>query len=612
VRDLFGPDSWVTQDLVNRNGQLAGYGWSGDRYHAYLFEGDSKTEIMPLPGQFVRESVPRRLNDAGEVVGEMSNQFGWFASFYWSKEVGTVQIGAEYQDIAAYKDVYAADINDRGEVVGQAGIQGGFYWTLTTGFKPLPNFWAYRINNAGVMIGNTPTSAGTATSDGTFTPFPFVTCCVSGGRINDAGLISGSARLITESAGEQAFLWDGSTLENISDQLQVQVGGFSYPMYLNQSGQVVGYAHQPNSEGDPLFGFFKDVGANAVPILSLVSGPFTNTIPYAINNHGLTVGLIEDRNASAVAHPLRAFAWTKSQGMIDLNTRLSNAPTGLEPWIATAVLDDGSIVAYSNTGFVLLTPTVPTPLPAPPVLGPIAAVSVVPVNGPLAVSVPFTDINVADTHAVMWMWGDGASSIGGVTESGGVGTGSGSHAFAAAGIYTLVAQVTDNTGRLSTGSRDVVVYDPSAGFVSGGGWIDSPAGAYRVEPALAGRASFGFVSKYARGATVPSGETEFRFSAAKLNFESDSYEWLVVGGARAQFKGAGTINGASGFKFLLTAIDGELLAGVKGSDRFRIKIWHNDGNGSDVVDYDNQMEVALDGGDGEGSKIIGGSIVIHK
>ena len=48
-----------------------------------------------------------------------------------------------------------------------------------------------------------------------------------------------------------------------------------------------------------------------------------------------------------------------------------------------------------------------------------------------------------------------------------------------------------------------------------------------------------------------------RSSRADLNFQSDVYDWLVVAGARAQFKGTGTINGEGNFGFMLTAIDGE-------------------------------------------------------
>ena len=89
----------------------------------------------------------------------------------------------------------------------------------------------------------------------------------------------------------------------------------------------------------------------------------------------------------------------------------------------------------------------------------------------------------------------------------------------------------DDTGA-KTQSVMAVVYDPSEGFVTGGGWIDSPTGAYTADPTLAGRAGFGFVSKYQKGATVPSGKTEFKFEAGSFYFESKAYEWLVVAGRR--------------------------------------------------------------------------------
>jgi hypothetical protein len=46
-------------------------------------------------------------------------------------------------------------------------------------------------------------------------------------------------------------------------------------------------------------------------------------------------------------------------------------------------------------------------------------------------------------------------------------------------------------------NRDVVIYDPSAGFVTGGGWFISPEGAYSQNTTLTGKANFGFISKSA-------------------------------------------------------------------------------------------------------------------
>jgi hypothetical protein len=171
----------------------------------------------------------------------------------------------------------------------------------------------------------------------------------------------------------------------------------------------------------------------------------------------------------------------------------------------------------------------------------------------------------------------------------------------ATGVYTVTASAETPLGPVSA-TWILVVYDPSAGFVTGGGWINSPAGAYAADPTLTGKATFGFVSKYQKGATVPTGNTEFQFHAAGMNFKSTSYQWLVVAGSKAMYKGSGTINGAGDYGFILSAIDG----GTKGSDMFRIKIWDKS---TGAVVYDNQM------GDSETADpttaIAGGSIVVH-
>lgn len=75
--------------------------------------------------------------------------------------------------------------------------------------------------------------------------------------------------------------------------------------------------------------------------------------------------------------------------------------------------------------------------------------------------------------------------------------------------------------------------------MTGGGWINSPAGAHAAGLLLAGKANVGFVSRYQPGATVPTGSVEFQFKPANLSFRSSSYDWLVVVSARAQFKGTG-------------------------------------------------------------------------
>ncbi|HJR34115.1 MAG TPA: PKD domain-containing protein, partial [Gemmatimonadales bacterium] len=218
----------------------------------------------------------------------------------------------------------------------------------------------------------------------------------------------------------------------------------------------------------------------------------------------------------------------------------------------------------------------------------------VPLGQSAALTASFTDGNPLDIHTASIDWDDGASASAGVVQEGaGSGLVTGHRTFTSAGVYTVGVTVSDGT---LSGSRSsamdtpayLVVYDPSGGFVTGGGWIDSPAGAClwtgcAADGGTIGKASFGFVSRYKKGTTVPSGSTEFQFHAGNLDFSSTSYQWLVVAGARAQYKGEGTIGGAGAYGFLLTAIDGALPGGG-GSDRFRIKIWNK---ASGVVVYDN-------------------------
>lgn len=175
----------------------------------------------------------------------------------------------------------------------------------------------------------------------------------------------------------------------------------------------------------------------------------------------------------------------------------------------------------------------------------------------------------------------------------------------ASGNYTLTLTLLGGGFVADPVTAMVAVYDPKAGFVTGGGWINSPAGAYTPDPNLKGKATFSFVSKYQKGAQTPTGETQFHFQARNLKFSSTSYDWLVVAGARAQYKGSGTINGAGNYGFLLTAVDGQ-VAGGGGADRFRIKITNSSGE----VVYDNNRDAADSANPTTG--LGGGSITIHK
>ncbi|MGH9839712.1 MAG: FG-GAP-like repeat-containing protein, partial [Blastocatellia bacterium] len=236
-----------------------------------------------------------------------------------------------------------------------------------------------------------------------------------------------------------------------------------------------------------------------------------------------------------------------------------------------------------------------------------ASGSVYPLGTPVNFTGAFTDAS-GGTHTATWSF-DAITQPGVVNES--AGTVSASYTFTQAGVYQVTLTVSNSCGQQGSAatigelSAMVVVYDPDGGFVTGGGWINSPAGAYVPNPTLTGKASFGFVSKYKKGNNVPEGQTEFNFNVANFKFHSTVYEWLVVAGARAQYKGSGQVNNAGDYRFILTAIDGQRPGGG-GQDKFRIRIWNNQGGG---VVYDNQMN---DPDSADPTTVLGGgSIVIQ-
>jgi PKD repeat protein len=312
----------------------------------------------------------------------------------------------------------------------------------------------------------------------------------------------------------------------------------------------------PSDEGGAVTAsaIFSDPGAS--------DGPFTCTVDYG-DGLGTVAGTISGNTCTGPAHTYADNgSYTVTIAVTDKDGGTGSAPTSQT--LKNVAPSVGAITAQ---------------------LAPVQ------VKTAITASANFADPGTLDTHTAVWDWGDESTSSGAVTHTtgaGGDGSVSGTHTYTAAGVYTITLTVTDKDSGSGTATfQFVVVYDPAGGFVTGGGWITSPAGACKLgscAESTTGKASFGFVAKYQKGATVPTGNTEFQFRAGNLNFKSASYDWLVVAGARAQYKGSGTINGQGDYGFILTAVDGQVTGGG-GVDKFRIKITDQAGN----VVYDNQM-----------------------
>jgi PKD repeat protein len=171
------------------------------------------------------------------------------------------------------------------------------------------------------------------------------------------------------------------------------------------------------------------------------------------------------------------------------------------------------------------------------------------------------------------------------------------------GIYTVTLTVTDGCNSVSE-SLVVVVYDPAAGFTTGGGWFVPDSNSFIDGVGVTdkvSKANFGFIVKYKKGADNPDGNLEFQYRAGDIDLKSSDMEWLVVQSTtKVRFKGKATINGQGPYTFKVTAEDnGEPGTG----DWFKIEIWLG------VVDTENGPQAPKHKAQGF---LGGGNIQIHQ
>jgi len=99
--------------------------------------------------------------------------------------------------------------------------------------------------------------------------------------------------------------------------------------------------------------------------------------------------------------------------------------------------------------------------------------------------------------------------------------------------------------------------------------------------------------------------TEFSLQAAHFNFHATGYQWLVVAGAQAIYKGQGMIDGHGLYDFIVSVMDGDSAG--KTPDAIRIRIW---APATGEILYDNQPD---DSDDADAATILGGgNIAVHK
>ncbi|MBU6399497.1 MAG: putative Ig domain-containing protein, partial [Verrucomicrobia bacterium] len=197
------------------------------------------------------------------------------------------------------------------------------------------------------------------------------------------------------------------------------------------------------------------------------------------------------------------------------------------------------------------------------------------------------------------------------------GTVQNSVSFPSAGLYLTSLSVTDSGGHSASAntvgnqSEYVVVIDPTAGSLTGGGWVPVAAGMLPGSPTATGKGHFGLEARYAPESGKLTGHVEFEFNAGNgdddahsnvapvhLHFQATALDWLVVENGRADLKGVGTLAAADDdqhlppappkqYGFFLSAIPGH---GHKTPAQLRLFVW--DPQTGQTV-FDNQANASI-------------------
>jgi large repetitive protein len=188
-----------------------------------------------------------------------------------------------------------------------------------------------------------------------------------------------------------------------------------------------------------------------------LTGSFTD--PGALDTHTVTVNWGPGQGSSTIALPPGARTFTLSHQYLDDGPSPGNGTPSDTYAVAVTVTDD-------DTGGGSATTPVTVRNVAPVVTEVTNSASDCSCgDDPVTATVSFTDVGTLDGHTLVIDWGDGTTST--VAQAGtGSGSITGSHAYAAGGVYTITLTLTDDDGAVvSAGTTQAIV--SGVGLVDG-------------------------------------------------------------------------------------------------------------------------------------------------
>ena len=601
----------LAHDIGDGGEVIGSHGTASSPNVAYIWTKTSGLiELPPLPGNFISEG--RAIGGHGFVVGRSGNDFQNGSAVLW---VPTSPGAPTYMPPIRLPSLggcctEARDVNGIGQIVGYSSRPGSSVQRAVLWQPVNPGSSSYTIVELGGLGGPGESFANdlndrgqivgwASAPDGILHAFLWTPDSDNGavGTMEDIGMMFGStfayginnSEIVVGATGGRGFVWSRNGGMSLLPDLYGSYGN-AIPYDINNRNTIVGEgSHASSGNRQAVIWFYRSF--NEAPVAN-AGGPYSG-------REGSPIAFSGSASTDSDGDPI-TYSWDFGDGNTGSGEQPVHRYADNGSYTVTLTVTDPDGESSSSTSVADIANVAPS-------LSELEGLSSDPVaagsGATVSLTASITDPGSADTHQGSATWGDGATTSVSIAD----GVVSATHTYTSAGVYTVTVDVSDDDGGADSKSfQYVVVYDPSAGFVTGGGWIDSPAGSYTADPDLAGKATFGFQSRYERGASIPRGNTEFHFHAASLNFNSTAYEWLVVAGAKAQYKGSGQINGAGDYRFMLTATDGQLPGGG-GVDRLRVKIW--DPVTGDVL-YDNQKGASDDAT--PATALGGGNIVIRQ